>query len=191
MNGLKFLRWSVGCLIAVLAIIFSFNDSLFAETKKPQPTAPPATEKVASTGAKGQSAEGLGVQEHEAGDVDVVLLEVKRTSGETMTVRWKYVNHSQEKKKLTNQRTGWIDPYRLSLGAYVLDMDNKIKYIVITDPEKRPVAGKHGGQNSFIYLDPKQTLVTWAKFPAVPDGVEKVTVSIPGAAPFEDVPVSK
>jgi hypothetical protein len=85
----------------------------------------------------------------------------------------------------------WIDPYRLSLGAYILDMDHKMKYIVITDAEKRPVAGKPGGQNSFIYLDPKQTLVTWAKFPAVPDGVEKVTVSIPGAAPFEDVPVSK
>jgi hypothetical protein len=166
-----------------LALLFSFHN---------YPMAPsPAFAKAASAAEKAQSAEALGVQEHEVGDVDVLLLEVKRTSGDTLTVRWKYVNKSGERKQLTNQRTGWIDPYRLSYGAYILDAAHKMKYTLLTDPDKRPVAGRHGGQNSFIYLGPKKTLSTWAKFPAVPVGVDKVTIFIPGVPPFEDVPVSK
>ena len=143
----------------------------------------------AARAAQPASTPNLGVHEHEAGDVDVVLLEVSRTSGETVTVRWKYVNRSQEKKQLTNERTGWLDPYRLAVDAYFLDTANKIKYTVVVDDSKHPIAGRHGQQNSYIFVGPKQSLVTWAKFPAPPPDVSKVTVNIPGAAPFEDVPL--
>jgi hypothetical protein len=137
----------------------------------------------------GQSAQSLGVHQHESGDVDVVLLEVARTSGDTVTVRWKYVNNSGEKKQLTHERTGWLDPYRLASDAYVLDTVSHTKYTVVVDDDKHPIAGKHGGQNSYIYLAPHQSLVTWAKFPAPAAGVSKVTISIPGTDPFEDVPL--
>jgi hypothetical protein len=156
-----------------------------------KPTETAVAEKSSSTGVKSSSSEGLAVQEHEAGGVDVVLLEVKRTAGGTMTVRWKYVNKTPEKKQLTNTRTGWLDPYRLSYGAYIIDNANKTKYNLVTDANKHPVAGTHGNQNSYIFLGPNQTLVTWAKFPEVPADAEKVTVSIPGAPPFEEVPVRK
>ena len=66
-----------------------------------------------------------------------------------------------------------------------------MKYTVAQDETKHPIAGKHGAVNKYIFIGPKQTLATWAKFQAPPEGVEKVTVSIPGAAPFEDVPISK
>jgi len=138
----------------------------------------------------GQSPPSLGVHEHEAGDVDVVLLQVARTAGDTVTVRWKYVNKSAEKKQLTNERTGWLDPYRLSAEAYILDTDNKTKYTVLVDDDKHPIAGKHGTQNSYIYLAPHQSLMTWAKFPAPAAGVTKVTVAIPGTEPFEGVPLA-
>jgi hypothetical protein len=146
---------------------------------------------VVASGAAPQPAgvASLGVHEHEAGDVDVVLLELARTSGDTVTMRWKYVNRSGEKKQLTSERTGWLDPYRLAADAYLLDTANKTKYTVLVDDSKHPIAGRHGQQNSYIFVGPRQSLVTWAKFPAPAADVTKVTVSIPGAAPFEDVPL--
>ena len=182
--------FSVVFLFAVV-LLFSFHNSVLAQGKKPKPMEPAAAAKPAPTDTKPSSSEGLATQEHEVGGVDVVLLEVKRTAGGTMTVRWKYINKTQEKKQLTNTRTGWIDPYRLSYGAYIIDNANKTKYNLVTDASKHPVAGTHGNQNSYIFLGPKQTLATWAKFPEVPADTEKVTVSIPGVPPFEEVPVSK
>lgn len=132
----------------------------------------------------------LGVHPHEAGDVDVVLLEVARTSGETVTVHWTYVNKSDQAKRLTAERTGWIDPYRLAADAYLLDTIGKTKYTVLVDDDRRPIAGRHGRPNAYIVLGPRQSLATWAKFPAPPAGVRTVTVSIPGVEPFEDVPLA-
>jgi len=133
----------------------------------------------------------IAVQPYEVGGVDVALLAVQRTSGDTLTVKWEYRNKTNEKKQLTKQRTGWIDPYRLSVDMYLLDVNNKRKYTLVQDDTRHPRAGKHGGQNEYIFVGPKQTLATWAKFAAPPADVVKVTVSIPGAAPFEDVPISK
>ncbi|MGH8499112.1 MAG: hypothetical protein ACRERV_09945, partial [Methylococcales bacterium] len=74
---------------------------------------------------------------------------------------------------------------------YLLDTKHHVKYTVAVDDTRHPIAGKHTGQNEYIFVGPKQTLTTWAKFQAPPEDVDKVTVSIPGAPPFEDVPISK
>ena len=143
--------------------------------------------------ASGQDARAaeIAVEPHAVGGVDVALLEVKRTSGNTLTVKWEYRNKTNEKKQLTDERTGWIDPYRLSYQMYLLDTKNHVKYTVAQDETKHPIAGKHGAVNKYIFIGPKQTLATWAKFAAPPADVVKVTVSIPGAAPFEDVTILK
>jgi len=133
----------------------------------------------------------LGVGEHEIGGVDVALLEVRRTTGDVLTIKWEYRNNTNERKQLTGERTGWIDPYRLAVGAYVLDNLNRTKYELALDEKRQPIAGHHGAVNSFIFVGPKQTLATWAKFQAPPAGIDKVTVMIPGAAPFEDVPIGQ
>ena len=143
-----------------------------------------------ASGRDARAAE-IAVEPHAVGGVDVALLEVKRTSGDTLTVKWEYRNKTKEKKQLTDQRTGWVDPYRLSYEMYLLDGKNKIKYTVLKDDTGHPIAAKHGGQNQYIYVGPKQTLATWAKFAAPPADVVKVTVSIPGAAPFEYVTILK
>src|SRR5260370_3175206 len=72
--------------------------------------------------------QGLEVQEHQVGGVDVVLLEVRRTAGDVLTVKWQYRNTTNERKRLTDERTGWIDPYLLAVGAYVLDHRHRSQY---------------------------------------------------------------
>jgi hypothetical protein len=142
------------------------------------------------TGEREAKAGEIAVQAHQVGGVDLALLSVERTSGNILTVKWEYRNKTKEKKQLTDQRTGWIDPYRLSSDMYLLDNKHRVKYTVLVDETKHPVAGKHAGQNEYVFVGPKQTLTTWAKFQAPPADVDKLTISIPGVAPFEDVPIT-
>ena len=133
----------------------------------------------------------IAVHEHESGGVDVALMEAKRTSGNTITVTWEYRNKTKEKKQLTKERTGWMDPYRLSYGTYLADPPNKLKYPLLTDDERRPIAAKVGVANNFIYLKPEGKIVNWAKYPAPPAAVTKISVFIDGVQPFEDVTIAQ
>jgi hypothetical protein len=84
---------------------------------------------------------------------------------------------------------GWSEPFSLVYDAYLVDARNKMRYPVLKDTEGNLVAGKHGGHGKVFVLEPKKTLGTWAKFMAVPAGVKMISVFIPGAQPFEDVPI--
>ncbi len=119
----------------------------------------------------------LAFANHEAGGVKVELLEVKRDSPTVVTTRWRYGNETSEPKQLTNLRTGWMDPYRLSSESYLLDEAKWIKYEVSRDTDRRPVASRNGQPNQYIAIRPKQTIEVWAKY-IVPESVDSVTVSI-------------
>lgn len=130
---------------------------------------------------------GAPVQEHETG-VEVTLVEVKRTGGESVTVKWRYRNTSANEVKLSKGGSSWIDPYRLTAETFLVDPLNKKKYLVITDDQRIPLASKHGDWQG-VTLAPGQSLSAWAKFPAPPAEVEKLTVTIAGVPPFEDAPI--
>jgi hypothetical protein len=132
----------------------------------------------------------LASAEHEAGGVKVELLEVKRDSTTVVTARWRYRNETGQPKQLTSQRTGWIDPYRLSLESYLLDEVKRIKFEVSRDTDRRPVASRNGQPNQYIAIRPKQAIEVWAKY-IVPESVSSVTVSIEGVRPFDKVAITK
>ena len=141
--------------------------------------------------ALAQGGKGLGTQEHEVGGVDVTLLEVKRSTGNDITVKWQYHNKTKQAKQLTKQRTGWIDPYRLSSDSYLADPDGRIKYPVLKDTDRRPIASRNGAPNQYITIGPNQTISVWARYGQVPENLTKISVFFDGVAPFEDVPISK
>ena len=140
--------------------------------------------------AAAQAAKPLGTGDHEVSGVEVTLLELKRTSGDTVTAKWRYTNKDQDAKQLAKS-TGGMDPYKLSLESYFIDPANKKKYLVLKDSKGKPIAAAHGTPFHAIKLDGGKAINTWAKYPAPPAGVEKVSLYIPGVAPFEDVPLSK
>jgi hypothetical protein len=132
----------------------------------------------------------IAVHDYEVDGVAVELLSVQRTSGDTLTLKWRYRNKSSEPKKLGESFTGmgWSEPYSLVYDAYVVDAANKTKYPVLKDTSGHLIAGKHAGRK-VVVLKAKETLSTWAKFPAPPPATKKVTVFIPGVEPFEDVTI--
>jgi len=120
--------------------------------------------------------------------VQATILEATRGEGDTVMVKWQLENTTSEKKKMTEQRTGWYDPYRLTGDAYFLDMKNRTKYPVVRTPDRKPVAARYGSPNQYTVIPPKKKVLLWAKFNAPAADVKAVEVYLPAVSlPFEDV----
>jgi hypothetical protein len=154
-----------------------------ATAAPPLATAPSAPAPAAAPPAP---ADGIATQDHQAPGVQVTLLEVKRTSGDTLTVRWRYRNGGTTAERLYENTASWYDKYRLTGPTYLVDPVNKKKYLVVTDAENNPIASEH--RNT---IEPGEAFSAWAKFPAPPADVEKISVYVSGVPPFDDAPIVK
>jgi hypothetical protein len=132
----------------------------------------------------------IAVHEHEVNGVDVALMEVNRTSSDTVTVKWEYRNKTKAFQKLTKRSTGWADPYRLAYDTYLADEEGKMKFPVLRDSEGVPIAAVHGKPVDDIAVAPQKPLKTWAKY-RVPVEVKKVSVFLTGVEPFENVAIAE
>lgn len=108
------------------------------------------------------------------GDLRAELTELKRTGGDTVTMKLVVVNDSN--------RTFNPGPWS---QAYLMDTQNKKKLGVIRDDKKHWLASQNWTAR------PHARTEVWAKFPAPPEGVQKVTLVMPKFSPMEDVPISK
>ncbi len=114
--------------------------------------------------------------------ISVELTSVQKT-GDTIMVRFKYINSGDKGTgALYTQVGGQIEDM-----IYCVDAKNKKKYLVIRDTEKNPLA------SALHNLEVKagETKGCWAKFPAPPADATVISVYIPGAPPFENVPIAQ
>lgn len=155
----------------------------------PPPSTPPATESAppadastpaasATTGST-TSAQPIAVEDHEVPGVQVALMDVRRTSGDTVTVRLQFRNTTD--KSLTNpifSGSNIVD------DMYLVDGTGKKKYMVVRDSDNKPV-GYYGPSQT---VPAKAVVQAWGRFPAPVS--PKIMVSVPGVPPFEDVPIN-
>ena len=113
-------------------------------------------------------------------------LEVKETrmSDNTLRVRWGWRNTTGKKVHLFSS-DGARDAMKEQ--TYLIDPVNKKKHFVVTDAQGKVVGTALG----FLNLDADQAFSPWAKFPAPPPNVEKVTVVVAKTPPFENIPIAK
>jgi hypothetical protein len=71
-------------------------------------------------------------------------------------------------------------------GVTLVDIAGKKKYEVARDSARRCLCS-----GNLSRLDPGARLSLWAKFPAPPDDVQKISVLIPFFPPIEEVPISR
>ena len=116
--------------------------------------------------------------------VQTDLLEVRRMSDNTIRVRWRWRNTGDKEVALYAHDAADL----LRSETYLLDPANKKKLFVVTDGKGQPIGTDIG--NSFR-MKPKDSYAAWAKFPAPPANVEKITVVIGKTPPFEDVAITK
>ena len=138
----------------------------------------------------GGAGQALGVRAHDAQGVLVVLLELKRTAGNTVTARWEDLNSSDQPLQFEQEGcTGMGCTYPITEHVSFLDGATRTKFEVLRDSENKVMAQRY--EASKLAVGAHQILSTWAKFNAPPVTSSRVTFMIPGVSdPFEDVPIS-
>ncbi len=158
---------------------------------------PPA---VASTGAAPAAAPvpvaaaavtdtGIASADGEQSGVTVVVKELKRASGGIVSLKLTVINNSDKKVGFGYH---FADPDHEGKdistigGAQLIDPVGKKKYFVARDGDDRCVCSQRIGD-----IEPGKSTNLWAKFPAPPEDVQKISVVIPHFAPLDDVPISR
>lgn len=115
----------------------------------------------------------------------IEIKDLKRDEGGTLTLRFQLNNESQKTIGECDLRDPGAACAEVN-GVHLIDATNKKKYLVVRDANKACVCSK------FPYpgLAKGERANLWAKFPAPPDGVQKVTVIVPGFEPIEGVPIA-
>ena len=176
-NGLisprGFLRDSFLFLFVVLVVFLSSSGFLKAqeEAEPPGQVAPAQPPSVIAT------------TDGEYPNVRVEVTELKRTSGNTITLKFAMINDSSDRLDFSynfGDYLGSID------GVHLIDAVGKKKYLVLRDTEGKCVCSR-----GLQPIEPGSRANLYAKFPAPPENVEKIIVVIPHFIPMDDVPMSK
>jgi hypothetical protein len=151
--------------------------------------APASTSAAAAPPAAATTSSGIASADGEKAGTRVDVAELKRGSGGTVTLKMAFVNDSD---KAIGFGYNFGDPDHEirdhgSIGAVQLvDPVGKKKYFVARDSD-----GKCVCSTNIPDVGPHSRLSLWAKFPAPPDDVQKISIVIPHFQPLDDVPISR
>jgi hypothetical protein len=194
--------WNYSQILAAIEGSGEKIDLLAASSPKPAGTAlatPPAiptpgptaetnaaAPAAAATLQTSSSNEGLGSGDGEQGGTKAVITDLKR-GGSTVTLKFTIYNNSNA--PLNTGMRFKADGYRENgarsfSGIHLIDEVGKKKYFVVADTDGNCACSEHVDD-----IAPKTQASLWAKFPAPPDNVQKITVEIPHFIPIDDVPI--
>lgn len=134
-------------------------------------------------GATKATAQTPPVQTQEANAAGVVaeLMECKREDG-VLTVRVRFRNTGDKAVELHLIENRNYDAYYVTAGTK--------KYFVLRDTEKNPLAPSASGFGSLGANLAKGDIYNWwAKYPAPPADVKKISYYTPLTPPFDNVPI--
>jgi len=147
----------------------------------PAPTAAPAAAPAAPVTAAIASADG------EQPGRRVEVTELKRVSGGTVSLRFTMVNDADEIAfHDAYGEAGHSKDFGSIGGVALVDPVGKKKYLVVRDTDGACVCSR-----DIPNMAKASRLNLWAKLPAPPEDVRKISVSIPHFAPMDDVPISQ
>jgi hypothetical protein len=128
----------------------------------------------------------MATTEGDVPGLKIAINELKRTSN-TVTLKFTVYNGTDNNFRSQGVFDGdEYHRYRHLGGVHLIDTQSKKKYFVVTDSD-----GKVLSSNDFPDIAPRSQIMVWAKFPAPPEDVQKITVEIPHFVPLEDVPISR
>jgi hypothetical protein len=116
----------------------------------------------------------------------IAVNEIKRTSS-TVTLKFTAYNTTSQPFGMTGIFDGdQFHRFRHLAGVHLIDGESKKKYFVVTDSDGKPLCS-----NEILDIAPSSQVVLWAKFPAPPNEIRKITVEVPHFIPFEDVAITQ
>lgn len=131
-----------------------------------------------STGAVAQTV--IATADGETTGIRIDITELSRTSGDTLTLKFRLVNDSGEN----------ASPYELMgssdlRAVHLIDAAGKKKYLVIKDSDDKCLCSN----DMSTRLESGKSVNFWARFPAPPPEVKEVSVVFPHFIPT-DAPIA-
>lgn len=152
-------------------------------------TAAPALDQApAAAATPAATSNGIATADGEESGVKVVVQELKRGSADTATLKFTIINGSN---KSFGFKYAMADPkheiadFGTVGGVQLIDEAGKKKYFVVRDTQNKCLCSQ-----KVTDIKPGSSKNLWAKFPAPPAKVQKVSVVIPHFEPMDDVPIS-
>ena len=136
---------------------------------------------LATSGALAQGV--IATADGEQSGVRIDITEMKRTSGDTVTMKFTLVNESGEKLSPYNIFESSSSDVR---NVYLIDAAGRKKYLTIMDASNKCVCSGDLSHD----LDSGKSIPLWARFPAPPAGVTEVSAMFPHFIPA-DVAISE
>lgn len=170
------------------------NTSATATTAASQPASTTPTTPVPATTSSAPVAAApaavIASTESDQGGVRIDITELKRASGGNVNLKFVITNNGDKDFQMSGYRLADQEvntDYRAVSGIHLVDPVNKKKYFVVRDADKNCLCSqdiaeiKGGGSRATL----------WAKFPAPPPEVQKITIQIPHFQPIDDVTISQ
>jgi len=120
------------------------------------------------------------VGEGERSGTKITVKDVKRDEGGTVTLRFQMSSDNEAPEGIYQLLGGYL-PDKVNL----VDAGNKKKYLTVKDASGKCLCTEIKGE---VAKDKPVNL--WAKFPAPPTDVQKITVVVSGFEPIESVPIT-
>ena len=140
-------------------------------------------------GAAPLAGPALATADGDTPGVRVEVQELKRSSGDTLTLRFAMINDSDKGLSFGydfGDKDQGAKDYNNIGGVHLIDAVGRKKYFVTRDTENNCVCSR-----DVPTIAPKSRANLWAKFPAPPEDVQKITVVIPHFIPMDDVPITR
>jgi hypothetical protein len=159
--------------------------SAAASTDSVAPTASvPATTTTPPPAAA--TPKGIASADGERPGVTATITELKRSSGGLISLKMTIVNASDANLDVGYAFGDGTKDFGTFGALQLIDPVGRKKYFVARDTEGSCVCSRDVKD-----VKKGETLNVWAKFPAPPPDVQKVSVVIPHFTPLDDVPISQ
>lgn len=169
-------------LLASIAMLGACSKKEEAAVPPPQPQ---AAAQPAAQAAPPPSANALPSTQGEFPGLTLTIQELKRSSN-ALTLKFALINQSNNSFGFGYSFGEGDKEFGNVGGIHLIDAANKKKYFVVRDADGSCVCSRN-----IANINVGSQSVLWAKFPAPPDDVQKITVEIPHFPPFEDVPITR
>jgi len=174
------------CVILLLPLAYCAKQESPSSAPPAASTAPAATTPAAAAPAP-PAGTALATADGDTAGVTASLKELKRSSGDTISMKLVITNGSA--KRISTgydfaDRDHEIIDFASIGGVQLIDPVGKKKYFVARDSEGKCVCSR-----GLKDIDAGASLNVWAKFPAPPADVQKISVIVPHFSPMDDVPI--
>ena len=196
---LRFKSKHTGRLALLGLLVIFWGCTKAEETKTPsaknesaqsaQKAAENASAPNAPAAPAGTAAVVIATADGEKAGTRVDITELKRSSDNNLTLKFAMVNDGAEPLTFNydyGDPEHSIKDFNSIGGVTLVDGTNKKKYFVVRDTEDTCLCSR-----GLKDIPAKSRANVWAKFPAPPDDVQKISIVIPHFGPIDDVPVSK